>query len=299
MKNTIKTPTILCLLILFSCQFAIAVNAQTKREVLTNTKIIELVNLGLGNELIVQKIKQSECRCDTSSEGLKQLKAAKVSDEVIMAMLGNSANDENKMNSDNKNIGTKNDENTAITDQAKALKQIAEPGIYLFENGKMTFIEPTVFSGSKNSILGSALTYGIKKSKIRAVVRGLSANLQVTNSQPEFWFVFNPEYRDSGAVMAGNFYGYAATSPAEFMLVKMDQKKNSRETVIGEYGVFSGVSTGTPDKFVHEYSFEKVKTGIYKVTPKTKLENGEYCFYYASMTGGTGKLFDFSLKSLP
>jgi hypothetical protein len=285
-------------LILFSCQFAITVNAQTKREVLTNAKIIELVNLGLGDGLIVQKIKQSECRCDTSSGGLKQLKAAKVSDEVIMAMLGNPANDEN-MNPDNKNTAKKIDENTATTDQAKALKQIAEPGIYLFGDGKMTFIEPTVFSGSKNSILGSALTYGIKKSKIRAVVRGLSANLQITNSQPEFWFVFNPEYRDSGAVMAGNFYGYAATSPAEFMLVKMDQKKNSRETVIGEYGVFSGISTGTPDKYVHEYAFEKVKTGIYKVTPKTKLENGEYCFYYASMTGGTGKLFDFSLKSLP
>ena len=72
--------------------------------------------------------------------------------------------------------------------------------------------------------------------------------------------------------------GYAATSPAEFMMIIMKQKENSREAVLGEVGI-TGMSTGAPDKFIREYSFEKIKPGVYKVVPKVDLVPGEYCFY--------------------
>jgi hypothetical protein len=161
----------------------------------------------------------------------------------------------------------------------------------------MKLIEPSVFSGAKANVFLGAITYGIKKSKVRAVVRGKSANLQTSKAQPEFYFVFNPEYRNSGAAIAGAFYGYAATSPAEFMLVKMDQKDKTRETVVGEVGAFGG-SSGAPDKYVREFAVEKIKTGIYRIVPKTNLGNGEYCFYYAaSSSSGAGKVFDFSVVS--
>ena len=134
------------------------------------------------------------------------------------------------------------------------------------------FFEPSAFSGAKTNVFLGAITYGLKKTKIRAVVRGKSANLQTSNSQPEFFFVFNPEYRNSGAAMAGDFYGYAATSPAEFILVKMDQKEKSRETVVGEVGAFSGTS-GAPDSYIRDFDFERIKTGLYKVTPTIALGN--------------------------
>lgn len=275
---------------------------QSKREVLTNEKIIELVRLGLGEALIIEKIRQSECQCDTSTTALPKLKAAKVSDQIIMAMLNSSA-DPTSSNPKNNN----DDKNTPAVDpnaspETKALSQISEPGIYLFENGEMKAIEPSVFSGSKMNPLWGSLTYGIKKTKYRAKVRGKSANMQTSDSQPVFYFVFNPDYKNSGATMAGGlWWGMPATSPAEFMLVQMDQKKASREAVLGEFGVWTGVSMGARDKDIREYAFDKIKTGIYKVVPKQSLIPGEYCFYFASNVMGLGmaggKIFDFTIIS--
>lgn len=176
----------------------------------------------------------------------------------------------------------------------KHLKQIAEPGIYLFEDGKMSMFEPAVYSGTKGSFWKTALTYGIAKSKIRAIVRGKSANMQVSSRRPEFYFVFSREFSNPGAVMSG-FGGYSATSPNEFMMIAMVVKGNSREATVGEFGAFSS-STGVADKEIREYSFEKIKPGLYKVVPKTDLTPGEYCFFYAGTGGAGGKVFDFSVK---
>jgi hypothetical protein len=60
---------------------------QPQAEVLNNAAVIELKGLGLGENLIVDKIKTSRCDFDVSINGLKQLKAAAVPDAVIRAML--------------------------------------------------------------------------------------------------------------------------------------------------------------------------------------------------------------------
>lgn len=293
------------------CLSAILVNfhfSQAKPEILTNEKIIQLLKIGLSEDVIVEKIRQSECRCDTSTSALAKLKAAKVSDAVILAMLNSAPGSYSESPSPTNRRNTENKievETVPVPDKKSSrgaealLRRIAEPGIYMYENGEMKQIEPSVFSGSKTNPLMGVMTYGIKKTKFRAKVRGKSANMQTSNGQPEFYFVFNPEYKNSGATMAGLFWGMPATSPAEFMLVQMNQKENSREAVVGEYGTFTGVSMGARDKDIREYSFEKLKPGVYKVIPKVDLVNGEYCFYYAgSVTGlgiAGGKVFDFSI----
>ena len=299
MKNNFSLTIIFLAVSAFCLQ---TLTAQTTRETLTNAKIVELVRLGLGETLIVEKIRQSECQCDTSAVALGKLKAAKVPDAVIMAMMNPSSGGYSESQQSNRrpeNPGRpipKSSENDSVSlaPSEKALRQIAEPGIYLFENGKMQLIEPTVYSGSKTSFLGTALTYGIKKTKIRAVIRGKSANTQVTSRRPEFYFVFSREYSNSGAVMTG-FGGYSATSPAEFIMISMVVKENSREATLGSIGAFSA-STGAADKDIREYSFEKLKPGTYKVVPKIDLATGEYCFYYAGNGGAGSKVFDFSVK---
>jgi len=264
---------------------------QTTREVLTNEKIIELVRLGLGEALII-----------ASTSGLSKLKSGKVPDSIIMAMLNTSADatpSNPSINNGKKNIPAVD---PSASPETKALSQISEPGIYLFENDEMKAIEPSVFSGSKMNPLWGSLTYGIKKTKYRAKVRGKSANMQTSDSQPVFYFIFNPDYKNSGATMAGGlWWGMPATSPAEFMLVQMQQKSASREAVLGEFGVWTGVSMGARDKDIREYSFDKIKSGIYKVVPKQSLLPGEYCFYFASNVMGLGmaggKIFDFTVIS--
>lgn len=277
-------------------------NAQNNREVLTNEKILQMVKLDLGEEIIVQKINQSECQCDTSTAALAKLQAAKVPKSIIMAMLNATAGysetapaPASKGPTNNNDVGG----NGVSLDDEKLLRQVAEPGIYLSENGKMTVIEPSVFSGSKMSFWKTAVTYGIAKSKMKAKVRGNTANLKAAGPLPVFYFVFNPAYKDSGAAMAGGWWGLPATSPAEFVMVQMTQKDKTREAVLGEYGTWSGMETGARDKDIREYSFEKIKPGVYKVTPKVNLTAGEYAFYYAGNVTGLGiaggKVFDFSV----
>lgn len=295
------------IILLLALSSVLTICGQTKPEILTNEKILQLIKLGLSENVIVEKIRQSECKCDTSTNGLAKLKAAKVSDAIILAMLSSSPGSysETPPPSNRGNLENRDEENTVSPTNNKSsgkaeslLRKISEPGIYLFEDGKMNAIEPTIFSGTKSSFLGSAMTYGIKKSKIRAVVRGKSANLQVKSARPEFYFIFSREYKNAGAVMAGGFSGYAATSPAEFMMVAMNTKENSREAILGEFSMM-GSATGAPDKYIREYSFEKIEPGIYKVVPKADLAPGEYCFYYAAGTLGLagGKIFDFSVSN--
>ena len=280
-------------------------SAQSPREVLTNAKIVDLVRLGLSDALIVAKINRSECQCDTSTAAISKLKAARVSDGVIMAMMGSAGDAEPKKQvaepgelPQAKRPGPEAGGSTAGT---AALSRISEPGIYLFADNEMHTIEPSVFSGSKVNPLMSGLTYGIKKSKFKAKVRGRSANIKTADTQPVFYFVFNPEYKNSGATMAGNMWlGLPATSPNEFIMVEMSVEEASRQAVLGEYGVWTGMKTGARDKDVREYSFEKIRPGVYKVMPKTPLTPGEYCFYYAGNVTGFGfaggKIFDFGIK---
>lgn len=295
-----KTKQLIFSSLLISSAFLItlSVNGQSTKETLTNAKVVEMVRMGLGESLIVAKINKSTCQCDTTTSAIAKLKAEKVSDAIIMAMMDNSPG--NYSESPSPATERKSPEtvppSTAVSGAAseKELRTIVEPGIYLFENGKMTLIEPTVYSGSKSSFWGTALTYGIKKSKIRATVRGKSANTQVSTRRPEFYFVFSREFSNPGAVMTG-FGGYSATSPNEFMMIQMKVKENSREAELGEYNAYSS-STGAADKDVREYSFEKIKPGLYRVVPKIDLASGEYCFYYAGNGGAGSKVFDFGVR---
>jgi hypothetical protein len=294
MKIMVKT------LVLFAlCLFTANVQfAQNNAEILNNDKIIDLVKIGLDADIIVEKIRQSECQCQTDTNSLAKLKAAKVPNSVIMAML----NATSKSNQPNQTTTNSNSLPKTNTKQEKTLfSNLKEPGIYVNDNGELKLIEPSVFSGTKTNPLLGAVTYGLKKTKIKATVRGKNANLIITNVNPEFYFVFNPELRDSGATMGGLFWGLNATSPAEFMLVEMKVKDSKREAVIGEYGLISGASTGAADKDIREYTFEKLKPGIYKVKLKQNLSIGEYCFYFASEVAGVGvgggKIFDFSIAN--
>lgn len=56
-----RSKIIIALTFFMSISATAPLDAQTKREVLTNVKIIELVRLGLGEEIITEKIRQSDC----------------------------------------------------------------------------------------------------------------------------------------------------------------------------------------------------------------------------------------------
>lgn len=58
-----------------------------RQDALTNQGVRDLLDAGLPEEIVVAKIKASECSFDTSLEMLKQLKDSAVPAAVILAMV--------------------------------------------------------------------------------------------------------------------------------------------------------------------------------------------------------------------
>jgi S1-C subfamily serine protease len=63
-------------------------NSQNQAKPLSNEDVIQMVSLGLGDDVIVEKVHSAPAtNFDTSIDGLRALKEAKVSDTVIKAMI--------------------------------------------------------------------------------------------------------------------------------------------------------------------------------------------------------------------
>lgn len=60
---------------------------KTDDQVITNKDVMDLLKSGLSAEIVVAKIKTSKTNFDTSSGALQELKAAGVSDSIVLAMI--------------------------------------------------------------------------------------------------------------------------------------------------------------------------------------------------------------------
>lgn len=252
----------------------------SREEALDNAGVISLKQLGLGDSVLIEKIKTSRCNFDVGLQGLKQLKTGGLSDAVIAAVLA----------AENNSTSGPSDPNDPRSPH--------ESGIWLYgeATGKpsMTQLEPSVYSQSRS---GSMIFMGYgATAKQRAVLRGAHAQMVTTNRDPVFYFYF--ENTQSG--LGGN---NGATTPNEYILAQFEvkTKEDQRRLVIGSLNAYSGGSSGTEEKSVRSFSFEKLAPGIYKVSPKEPLANGEYGFFYGQTSRDStgGKVFDFGVAGSP
>jgi hypothetical protein len=262
---------------------------------ITNQDIIEMVSAGLSDELIVDKIHAADATTfDTSTQALKALKAANVSDAVIGVMISPNpvASGATRSAADQSQpaIADPNDPSAPH-----------DPGIYMYtgagnSSNKMTMLEPTVYQGTAAGGAAFMFSFGIAKVKAKAVVRGAHATVKSSDGKMVFYFYFEE-------VNPGLSYASydIPTTPNEFTLLKFDQKSDSRETVIMKANAF-GSSTGTDEKANIGFTFTKLKPGVYKVTPTAPLAPGEYCFLsptrirpHEQLPVGTSRLFDFEV----
>ena len=143
-------------------------------------------------------------------------------------------------------------------------------------------LEPSVYTqGKTGGVFASAMTYGIAKIKMKAVLRGAHANARVSDTQPVFYFYF--EEQSAGLSHASTPFGGTST-PNEYTLLKFAVKGETRETVIGQANAF-GASGGTDDKAVTNFTYTKLRPGVYKVLLNGALEPGEYGFISAAGQG--------------
>jgi hypothetical protein len=162
---------------------------------------------------------------------------------------------------------------------------------------QMAMLEPTVYSqGKSGGVFTSAMTYGIAKVKWKAVVRGAHANVRTSDDRAVFYFYFE----EANAGLSHASFG-GTTTPNEFTLIRFDEKKDTRETVVMKGNAF-GSSSGTDDKANTAFTFTKIRVGVYKVVPNAPLKPGEYCFLTSSGVGtfgvgaaGANRLYDFAI----
>jgi len=294
MNRTILKVAVLVCAILVGASFLPANGQEVTKRKLTNQDVLEMVSLGLGEDVILEKIRTApETDFDTSISGLTTLKQAKVSDAVIRAMINPHPSAVNSALSTGQSTPT----NTNPDDPASP----HDPGIYMYAANKdglhMVMLEPTVYSqGKSGGVFKSAMTYGIAKMKWKAVVRGAHANVRSSDNKMAFYFYFE----ESNAGLSHASFG-GTTTPNEFTLLKFDEKKDSRETVVMQGNAF-GASSGTDEKANTGFALTKLRPGVYKVVPSTPLKSGEYCFLsslgvgaFGAGSAGANRLFDFAV----
>lgn len=280
--------TILTIAILAICPVLFA------QQVLNNDSVIKLVKAGLSDDLIVSTVNAQPGTYDTSTDGIIALKTAGASDKVVAAIVGRAAAPAASVA-----IPTP----AAVASAAPDPNDPAsahDPGVYLMtttHDGKsqLVFIDRAGSGREKTSnVLGSAFSYGIAKAKIKAEIPGAHAPVRTQEARPVFYMYF-----PSSNVLGGFGGNDVITSPAQFSLLSVEEKKDHRETAVAKMG-FASASAGTDSKRMTLFTTDRVRNGVYKITPNTDLPAGEYAFIASSGMGGpatthTVVIYDFGV----
>jgi len=237
------------------CLFASA--TLLAQETLNNAGVIGLKQAGLGDTVILNKIKASKCDFDISTDALKKLKDGGLSDDVINAIIAAAVP-------------------SAVPAPPKAVPAVVsndpnaphEPGVWLYqEQGterRMVKVKPQSSGGSS----------GWNK-KSRVTLYGASAILQITAAAPgTFYYYEQPQQEGAFATST------ATTSADDLVLARMEVRadKNERRLAVGKEGFFGGKTSGLDPKAYVPMTTEKVSDGIYRLGPVQALPPGEYCF---------------------
>jgi hypothetical protein len=274
----------------------------------------EMVKGGLSEDLIIAAIRKDGHPFDLSATDMLQLKKEGVSDNIIKVMMNPNAATAPGFVPVTAGTGVVTvggrpsgaTPGAGVSDAAIAATENNpdaphDSGIYLFTENEnshlkvMTALERASTEGTQSNNLGHILSHGIVKGKTRAVIPGPRASIRTYDAKPVFYFYFE----DKSAAL-GKSHGFGAqtvSNPNQFSLVRFEQKKESREVVIGTIG-FASSSTGGESKEMVPFKSERVRPGVYKVIPATDMSPGEYAFVSASTTGaaGAGDIFDFGIK---
>lgn len=273
---------------------AILADDGQKGETLNNAAIIELQGLNLGDNVIIDKIKSSKCDFDVTVAGLKQLKEAKVSDEVIRAMLA--AGTPPAQPAASAGAAAAPEAGTAAPASPPA-GDVNDPatmhdsGVWLCEeDGGTKKMTPLV--GEPFRLWMGAGPFGGAQ---RAVLTGLASKTTTAASRPVFYMYFGEAAKNDWGIMA-------TTTPDQLPLAKLDLKPKTEERllVVGSVAPFAGYNSGIPKKSLETFDSEKVAPGIYKVTVSKDLPDGEYafCLYRSEVqVGVAGRMFTFGVHS--
>jgi hypothetical protein len=247
------------------------------QETLNNAGVIELKQAGLGDAVILNKIKASKCDFDISTDGLKKLKEGGLSDEVINAIIATAIPSVAPAPPKLVAVAISNDPNVSH-----------EPGIWLYQelSGERRMLKLKPQPSGESS--------GWNK-KSRLILFGSAAVLQLSGS---FSFYYYEEPKQEGA------FAPTPMTADDFTLAKMEVKhdKNTRRLAVGAEGFFGGKTSGLDPNAYVPVKVEKISDGVFHIEPVKALQHGEYCFISRSdasreaLKRGDVELYDFGVK---
>jgi hypothetical protein len=265
------------------------------QQALNNDGVIKLVKAGMSDDLIVSTINAQVGIYDTSTDGLIALKTAGVSDRVVAAIVTKATAPASAAPAAMAPVPPPAPSAADPDDPASA----HDPGVYLMTTTsdgkrKMVFVDRASIASAKTSnVMGAAFSYGLSKAKVKVDLTGAHAPLR-TDAKPVFYMYFPP------AINLGGLGGTdIITSPSQFTLLLLDDKKDHRETTTAKIGLGSA-NYGNDEKKTFQFNSERVRSGVYKVTPMQNLVSGEYAFVATTkvsgtMNGETYTVYDFGV----
>ena len=290
---------VICLLA-FSFLLAANFNTFAQEEVLTNDEVINLSKAGLNSSIIVDKIRTSKSKFDLSTDALIKLKKAGISDDIVGAMLAAKTGTSITSPTDNE---TNNVTRAAAGDPNDPMSPHGY-GLYLYEEKdgvrKMTQLAPNVSAQNRTGggFTAAVTPFGLGKRKTKANLPGTTAALQIKDANPVFYFYLDVK---SGGL---NTASGVPSTPSEFAWVRFNVRDDNREVTIAKSNAYSSKG-GLSDEYVVNFMAQDMGNGIFKVTPKTTLTNGEYGFYLLNSGNSNAsaaigaKFFDFGIRLQP
>jgi PDZ domain len=259
MRSGVLRCAIVFLLITILCY------AQKPQSRLTNQDVIDLVSLGFSDEVVIDKIHATDsAEFETSVSALKALKAAKVSDSVIRAMINTHA------------AVTPAPSNSLMTPQKSELSK--EIGVYVVLNGVMTELQPEIVNWQTGGFIKTHATLFIVKGDVNGKIPGPRSAVQLP--VPIDLIVRTPE----------------GTSVTEYQLLHLHTKDNRREFRAVTGGVIHQSGGAVRDSLTFEP--RKIAERTWEIR-LDHLSNGEYGLLPPGISSASisasGKMFTFSV----
>lgn len=219
---------------------------QDQQAPLTNDDVVKMFGAGLAESTIVQVIQKASSNFDTSPDALIKLKQQGLTPNIIEAM-----------------VAAKSRPRTFTPPETVTNSR----GVFAQNGADWSRIEE-VSSIEVRSVgnISSAVTMGIKETRVICVFRGEKADLQLDNRRPVF--------RVSGL----------GASAKDVYIVAMRLNPDRRDLEMGRNGLIKKLSYGFRKRDVRDVDVKRLGDDLLEVTPKQDLEVGEYIM----VLGGVG-----------
>jgi hypothetical protein len=218
---------------------------------LTNQDVVNMVQAGLSEDIVIEKIKTSKTAFDTSTDGLVALKKAGVGSDIIRVMVNPSAA------SSPGGAGSR-----LANSNAPAPCQIPPGGQAAWLSGTspaMWYTDPEKGTRTEVNYERGTITH--------VGFAGFGSSL----------LVLHPIKASARVKGGAQFLSCINPTDAPLVRFSIDPKSDERNTSVGTIRPWN-ISFHISDEDLVRFKFEKTPDGYFKVMPEASLPAGEYGF---------------------